>query len=63
MFVFKLTYFTDTGEQWDSYPKEHSNTFHETKFSHAWFGKMMRETIPSISKSSEQILQAELKKV
>ncbi len=40
----------DAGGQWDSYPKEHSNTFHETKFSHAWFSKMMRETIPSISK-------------
>lgn len=53
----------DAGGQWDSYPKEHSNTFHETKFSHAWFSKMMRETIPSISKSPEQILQAELKKV
>ncbi len=54
----------DAGGQWDGYPKSKSNAFHQTKYSHAWFSKMMREKIANFdNKTPEQILKNELKKV
>ena len=52
----------DAGGRWKGYPQSTSDTFYETKFSHAWFTKMMREIIND-NKSAEMILKNELKQV